>query len=170
MNHGSGRPASSQQIYEALSALGAAPLLDPQLRSDGPLPEYRLALLGALLAATELEIATAVDGDDHQSALGQVALGWEGAIGRDPAPALETLAARIDSASLQIAALDMAGVGRVAAWVAARVTSHLLQALLSLRSGDSSRALIAFDAAEESARNVVTGIQEARAAVGEGGE
>jgi len=167
VNHGSGRPASSQQVYEALGALGAAPLLDPQLRPDGPLPEYRLPLLGALLATTELEITTALDGDDRQSALGRVALGWDESIDRDPPSALGVLVARMDNTSLQIASLDVAGVGHITAWAAARMTSDLLRALLSLQLGDRSRAVMALEAAEESARNVVAGIREARAATGE---
>jgi hypothetical protein len=52
-------PVSAEQIHSALVALGAEPVLDPELWPSGPQVEDRLRLMGALLATVELEITAA---------------------------------------------------------------------------------------------------------------
>ncbi|MGP8304511.1 hypothetical protein ACTPOK_42860 [Streptomyces inhibens] len=68
-------PVSADQIYQALVALGAKPLFDPEVRPEGPQDEDRRRLLGALLTKVELEItaATRLGSDENE---GEVLLGW----------------------------------------------------------------------------------------------
>jgi hypothetical protein len=59
-------PVSAEQVYAALVALGAEPVLDPELWPEGPQEDDRLRLLGALLARTELEITASTRPADEQ--------------------------------------------------------------------------------------------------------
>ncbi|MFE9743091.1 hypothetical protein [Streptomyces sp. NPDC006477] len=69
-------PVGPDAIYRALVALGAAPVLDPEVWPDGPQDDDRVRLLGCLLAKTELELAAVESaGEDGLTVVGDAFLG-----------------------------------------------------------------------------------------------
>ncbi|MGW0664606.1 hypothetical protein [Streptodolium elevatio] len=59
-------PLTVDQVFAALVAVRAAPVVDPELRPDGPIAEDVPELLGALLAKVELEAAALVPPGDTE--------------------------------------------------------------------------------------------------------
>ncbi|MFC7331435.1 hypothetical protein [Marinactinospora rubrisoli] len=73
---------SVEQVMAALAALGAAPVADPDLRPTGPTQDDAPELLGALLAAVELEAAARLHfGAAQPAGLAALTRGWRQQLG-----------------------------------------------------------------------------------------
>jgi hypothetical protein len=87
-------PVSSEQVYAALAALRAAPVLDPERRPEGPTAQDKLPLLGGLLAVVDLEFTAATRvGAGQDDDVSETVLGWA-------RPLRRARAARSDRGSL----------------------------------------------------------------------
>ncbi|MBU3864851.1 hypothetical protein KN815_12425 [Streptomyces sp. 4503] len=84
MSISSEHPASADQIYRALVAVGAEPLFDPEIRPEGPQEEDRLRLLGVLLAKAELELTASTRlADEQMEDVAETVIGWAEHVGPD---------------------------------------------------------------------------------------
>jgi hypothetical protein len=160
----SDHPVSADQVLQALVALGAEPVVDPELRPAGPRPEDLPELLGALLATLELEIATRIHPtDDPPVGLPELIAGWNAMIG-DAGLGLAVLANRLQRSALDAlqaesedepepSAMEAAGNAAVAA-------ANLISAFLS--SGDDREVRRSLDSAEGFLAEALTGLHDAR--------
>jgi len=169
------RPVSAEQVFSALVALRAEPVLDPEARPAGPLPEDRLRLLGALLATVELEIAAAVTAafpieEEFFEELAEVINGWREKIGPDQALAFLVISHRLQRTALQVGAEEEQpepSAGRAASVAAAVAGAELLNAQLAVDQGDAEGVRRAINRAEGTLAEVLAGIHQLRVDIGD---
>lgn len=165
-------PSSVEQVYAALVALQAAPVVDPQLRPDGPCEVDRLRLLGSLLAKTELEITAATrlagDGVEIEDIFDAV-IGWSEQVGPDAGIAADVLVNRMERSAIQVAESDSAELppGREASFAAAMAAAFSLTAQLQLERGDVDGTRQALSAVEAALIDILTGVHALRVAIGD---
>ncbi|MFE5092349.1 hypothetical protein ACFRCI_18680 [Streptomyces sp. NPDC056638] len=171
MGISSEHPVSAEQIYSALVALGAEPVLDPDLWPSGPQAEDRLRLMGALLATVELEITAATgSGEDLFEAFAEPAMGWMEKVGVDSPLASLLLSNRMQRTAVQLMGTDEEEpppVGQAAAMAAVVTSADLLSAHLQAAQGDEEGARRALDRAEGSVADVLAGMHALRVAIGD---
>ncbi|MGP3947480.1 hypothetical protein [Streptomyces sp. 7N604] len=155
---------SADQALQAMVALGAEPVVDPELRPAGPRPEDLPELLGALLATVEVEIATRIHPtDDPPAGLPELIAGWNAMVG-DDGLGLAILGNRLQRTALDVlqaesedepepSAMEAAGNAAVAA-------ANLISAYLS--SGDDREVRQSLDAAEGFIAEALTNLHAAR--------
>ncbi|MFI2765017.1 hypothetical protein ACH5A3_40320 [Streptomyces echinatus] len=162
------------QVYSALVAMRAAPVMDPESRPDGPRPDDRLGLLGALLAAVELEISavTRID-DEFYQGFAAVAGGWAETVG-----AAATLPSLLIINRLQRTAVQMMPPedepedeeerpGQAASVAAAMAGADLLATQLAADHGSRERARLSSNRGEGSLANLVMGMHVLRVNLGD---
>ncbi|MEU8911604.1 hypothetical protein [Streptomyces mirabilis] len=158
------------QIYSALVALRAEPVMDPETRPDGPQPEDRLRLLGALLAAVELEItaATRIDDEFYQGFTGVIG-GWAETVGADEAPAYLVIINRLQRTAVQMMQPEdeEKRPGQAASVAAAIAGADLLAAQLAADYGSLDGARHSLNRAEGSLANIVVGMHVLRVGLGD---
>jgi hypothetical protein len=94
---------SAEQVYAALVALEAEPVLDPEFWPEGPQAEDRLRLLGVLLAKTELEVTAATGmGEGQLEDVAEALLGWSEQTGPDSDLLFSVLANRLQRTAVQL--------------------------------------------------------------------
>ncbi|SCF61397.1 hypothetical protein GA0115254_107214 [Streptomyces sp. Ncost-T10-10d] len=164
-------PVSAEQIYSALVALGAEPVLDPDLWPSGPQAEDRLRLMGALLATVELEITAATgSGEGLFEAFAEPAMGWMEKVGVDSPLASLLLSNRMQRTAVQLMGTDEEEpppVGQAASMAAVVASADLLSAHLQAAQGDEEGARRALDRAEGSVADVLAGMHALRVAIGD---
>ncbi|MCT9111160.1 hypothetical protein N4G69_37155 [Streptomyces mirabilis] len=159
------------QIYSALVALRAEPVMDPEARPDGPQPEDRLRLLGALLAAVELEItaATRIDDEFYQGFTGVIG-GWAETVGANAAPAYLVITNRLQRTAVQMMQPEdeeKKRPGQAASVAAAMAGADLLAAQLAADYGSLDGARRSLNRAEGSLANIVVGMHVLRVGLGD---
>jgi hypothetical protein len=166
-------PASADQIYSALVALGTEPVLDPDLWPSGPMPEDRVRLLGALLAAVELEITASStgSGDEQLEDFAEAVLGWMEKVGADPRLSSVVLSNRLQRTAVQLMGTEedegeLPG-GRAASMAAAMAAAELLTAHMQVEWGDADSVRQALNRAEGAVADVLGGMHALRAAIGD---
>ncbi len=158
------------QVYSALVAMRAAPVMDPESRPDGPRPDDRLRLLGALLAAVELEITAATRTDDEfYQGFAAVVGGWTETVG-----AAATLPSLVIINRLQRTAVQMMPPedeeerpGQAASVAAAMAGADLLATQLAADHGSRERARLSSNRGEGSLANLVMGMHVLRVSLGD---
>ncbi len=157
-------------IYSALVALKAEPVMDPETRPDGPQPEDRLRLLGALLAAVELEMiaATRIDADFDQGFAG-VSGGWAETAGADATLAFMVIINRLQRTAVQMmqAEDEERLPGQAAAVAAAMAGADLLAAQLAADHGNLEGARRLLNRAEGSLANILVWMHGLRVGLGD---
>ncbi|WP_432020380.1 hypothetical protein [Streptomyces sp. 1222.5] len=165
-------PASAEQIWAALAALGAEPVADPQVRSEGPREADRLRLLGCLLATAEWEItaATRLSEEGEIEDVLQTSLGWTDRLGRDPGLAVNVLTNRLQRTAMQVSESEgeQSPPGREASFAAAMTALYTLSAQLHADRGDVEGTRRALGGAEEALIDVMQGMYDLRVAIGDG--
>jgi hypothetical protein len=163
-------PVSADQVYAALVALGAEPVLDPKLWRQGPQEENRRWLLGVLLAKVELEITAATrPGSDQEQ--GEVLLGWIDQAGPDLAVSTNALTNRIRRTRVQLMGLDEdAPAGRMASAMAIAVAADTLSAHLHFQNGDVDEVRRGLGRAEAALIEVQRNIHALRVDIGDAEE
>ncbi|MFB7999722.1 hypothetical protein ACFC4G_43905 [Streptomyces sp. NPDC056002] len=171
MSISSERPASVDQIYRALVALGAEPLFDPEVRPEGPGDEDRRQLLGALLAKVELEItaATRLDSEEDE---GEILLGWVEEVGPESGLSAKVLVNRLHRTGVQFLGLDQDETfpGQSAASMAMVVAADTFGAHLHFRDSDVEGVRRALGRAETALINVQESMHNLRVAIGDAEE
>ncbi|WP_435224240.1 hypothetical protein [Streptomyces sp. Tue6028] len=170
MDSSSEHPVGVDDIYSALVALRAEPVMDPETRPDGPQPEDRLRLLGALLAAVELEIlaATRIDDEFYQGFAG-VTGGWAETAGADATLAFILIINRMQRTAMQMmqAEHEEKRPGQAAAVAAAMTGADLLTAQLAVDHGSIDRARRSLNRAEGSVANILVWMHGLRVGFGD---
>ncbi|MFD3504739.1 hypothetical protein [Streptomyces sp. NPDC058678] len=170
MSIGSDHPAGADRIYAALVALGAEPVLDPELWPQGPQEGDRLRLLGVLLAKTELEItaATRLGEDEQFEDIADVVLGWTEQVGSSGI-ASNVLVNRLQRTAVQLmdGGEEKTAAGQVASGAAVVAAADVLSAHLQFEHGDVERTRRALDRTEASVIAVLEGMHEVRVAIGD---
>ncbi|MFH8370962.1 hypothetical protein [Streptomyces sp. NPDC018031] len=187
MGISSEHPVSATQVYSALVALGVEPVLDPDLRPAGPLPEDCPSLLGALLATAELETAAlGGSGEGFSEETGDVIVGWLEKVGPGNRElGLVVLSDRLKRTALQLAegadededeqedGADGGAEdgdrpsGRSAATAAVVAAANLLGAHLHARSGDPDGVRQALNETEVALADLLAGMAALRAGIGD---
>ncbi|MEW2434266.1 hypothetical protein AB0952_08795 [Streptomyces caniferus] len=165
-------PVSAEQVYGALVALGAEPVLDPELWPEGPQEEDRLRLLGALLAKTELEItaSTGLAGEPLEDAA-EVVDGWTELVGPDSDLAANVLSNRLERTGMQLmGGEEVAPPGRAAAFLAVVAAADAFGSHLRFQRGDVEGVRQALGRVEASVIGVLQGIHGLRIAIGDAQE
>lgn len=165
-------PASAEQIYRALVALGAEPILDPESWPEGPREDDRLRLLGALLAKAELEI-TASTGlvDEGMEDVAETVAGWAEFVGPDSDLSANVLSNRLERTGVQLMGEDEeTPPGRAASFMAVVTAADAFGAHLRFRRGDAEGVRRALGRAEASVIGVMQGIHGLRIAIGDARE
>ncbi|WP_346161728.1 hypothetical protein [Streptomyces mordarskii] len=174
MSISSEHPVSADQVYRALTALGAEPVTDPILRPEGPQEEDRLHLLGSLLATTELEItaATRLAEEDEIEDVLDTMLGWSSQVGPDPGLAANVLTNRLQRTAIQVSESgeDQLPPGRDAAFAAVTTAVYALSAQLAVEHGAVEATRRALGGAEEALIDILQGIHDLRVAIGDAQE
>ena len=166
-------PVSPDQIYRALVALGAEPVLDPELWPEGPQEEDRLRLLGALLAKTELEItaSTRVSGDQQMEDVAETVAGWAEQVGPDSDLSANVLSNRLERTGVQLMGEeDETPPGRAASFMAMVTAADAFGAHLRFQRGDAKGVRQALGRAEASVIGVLQGVHGLRIAIGDAQE
>lgn len=163
---------NAEQVYRAMVALGAAPVLDPELRPDGPQEDDRLRLLGALLAKTELEITASIRlADEHMEDVAEAVLGWTEHVGPDPDLSANVLANRLERTGVQLMGQEeTTPPGRTASFMAVVTAADALGAHLHSQRGDIEGVRQALGRAEASVIAVLQSIHDLRIAIGDAQE
>lgn len=157
-------PLSADQAVRALVALGAEPVVDPEVRPAGLGPEDLPELLGALLATIELEIAVRIHTTaDPPVGLPELMSGWEAMVG-DDALGLAVLANRLQRCAFDVMQAETEDKPEPSATEAA---SHAVLAAANLisaylRIGDDAQVRGALDEAEGFLADALTGLHHAR--------
>ena len=161
-------PVSPGQVFAALVALGAAPVLDPELWPDGPQEGIRRQLLGALLASVELELTVATRDDDQEQDLAEAVLGWTGQVG-DPALEFHVLANRLQRTAMQLMGLDEENPppGLAASSMAVIAAADTLEAHLHSQEDDDHEVRRALGRAETSVIEILESMHDLRVAIGD---
>jgi hypothetical protein len=171
MGISSERPVSAEQVFSALVALRAEPVMDPEVRPAGPQPEDRLRLLGALLATVESEVTAAVPiEEEFFEGLAEVITGWSEKIGPDAALAALVLSHRLQRTALQLGTEDEQeepSVGRAASLAAVVAGAELLSAQLAAERGDPDGVRRSLNGVEGSLAEVLAGMQQMRVDTGD---
>ncbi|MEU0108345.1 hypothetical protein ABZ313_23705 [Streptomyces sp. NPDC006251] len=161
-------PASADQVYAALVALGAEPVLDPELWPRGPQEEDCRRLLGVLLAKVELEItaATRLESDEDEA---EVLLGWSGQVGPDSSLSANVLVNRLHRTAVQLMGLDEAETppGRSASAMAVVAAADSFGAHLHFQKGDVDGVRRALGRAETSLIEVLRNVHGLRVDIGD---
>ncbi|MFD4948224.1 hypothetical protein ACFVYE_44110 [Streptomyces sp. NPDC058239] len=169
MGISSEHPVSAEQIYSALVALGAEPVLDPDLWPAGPQAEDRLRLMGALLATVELEItASTGSGEDLFEEFAESVMGWMEKVGVDSPLASLLLSNRMQRTAVQLMDTneeEPPPAGQAASMAAVVASADLLSAHLQAEQGDKEGARRALDRAEGSVADVLAGMYALRIAI-----
>ncbi|TLQ38863.1 hypothetical protein [Streptomyces marianii] len=162
---------SAEQVYAALVALGAEPVLDPELWPQGPQEEDRRRLLGVLLAQVELEITAAMRLDNDQDEA-EVLLGWAGQVGPDSALSANVLVNRLHRTGVQFMGLDEEETlpGRAASAMAVVAAADTFGAHLHFQDGDVEGVRRALGRAEASLIEVQRNMHDIRVAIGDAQE
>jgi hypothetical protein len=162
---------STEQISAALAALGAEPVMDPDMRPEGPRDEDRLLLLGHLLAKVELEITAATSSAEEENVedLLDTLLGWAGQIGPDPGTAANVLTNRLQLTAVQVSQTEAEEVppGRNAAFAAVTTAVYALSAQLHAERGDAQGTRQALGEAEECLIDILQGMHDLRVVLGD---
>lgn len=165
-------PVSAEQVRAALAALGAEPVVDPQVRSEGPGEADRLRLLGCLLATAEWEItaATRLSEEGEIEDVLQTSLGWTDRLGDDPGLAVNVLTNRLQRTAMQVSESEgeQSPPGREASFAAAMTALYTLSAQLHADRGDVEGTRRALGGAEEALIDVMQGMYDLRVAIGDG--
>ncbi|MCX4530652.1 hypothetical protein OHA79_40780 [Streptomyces sp. NBC_00841] len=162
-------PVSAEQIYAALVALGAEPVLDPDVWPEGPQAEDRQRLLGALLAKTELEItaSTGMGGHPLQD-VAEALLGWTEQAGPDSQVSSVVLANRLQLTAVQLMGPEREGPPhRAASWAAVVAATDALSAQLYFERSDIRATRRALDRTEASVIAILEGLHDLRVAIGD---
>ncbi|MEU9279500.1 hypothetical protein [Streptomyces sp. NPDC048341] len=166
-------PVTPDQIYRALVALGAEPVLDPEMWPEGPQEGDRRRLLGVLLAKTELEItaATRLDQDQDQDEA-EVLLGWTGEVGPHTGLSANVLVNRLHRTAMQLAGLDEDEIppGRLASSTAVVAAADTFGAHLHAEAGDVEGIRRALGRAEVSVIEVQRSMHDLRVDIGDAEE
>ncbi|MFC8448846.1 hypothetical protein [Kitasatospora sp. NPDC057223] len=165
-------PVSAEQLFAALVALGAEPVLDPELWPEGPQEGVRRQLLGALLATVELEITVATRlGDDQELDIAEAVLGWSGQVG-DPALAFNVLVNRLQRTATQFMDLDeeIPPPGLTASSMAMVTAADTLDAHLRFEADDDQGVRQALGRAETSVTEILENMHDLRVAIGDAEE
>ncbi|MET8816418.1 hypothetical protein ABZW47_31010 [Streptomyces sp. NPDC004549] len=168
-------PVGPEAVYRALVALGAAPVLDPQLWPDGPQDEDRARLLGCLLAKTELELAAATgtdQGGDELAVLGDVYMGWTAEVGPDRDLARAVLVSRLERTAIHLLDPedpDAANTppGQITAWAAVVSAGTALGADMAARHGDVDGVRRTLGRLESCVIQLLQGVHDLRVLIGE---
>ncbi|MFE2710318.1 hypothetical protein ACFXI6_55495 [Streptomyces mirabilis] len=162
--------ASVDQIYRALVALGAEPVLDPELRPEGPQEEDRLRMLGALLAKAELEItaATRLGIGDGAIDIADTLAGWMEHTG--PTVGMSVLLNRLERTAVQLVGPAEEGeppAGRAASSAAVVAAAGMLGAHMVSKRADAEVIRLTLDRTEASVIALLEGIHQMRVAIGD---
>lgn len=164
-------PVSAEQIYAALAALSAEPVVDPEKRPQGPQEKDRLHLLGSLLAKTELEItaATRLTEEEEVEDVFETLLGWGEQIGPDTGLAVNVLTNRLQRTALQVSEPEAEELppGREAAFAAVMTAVYALSAQWHAERGDTEGTRHALSGAEEALIDILQGMHDLRVAIGD---
>ncbi|GAA3779479.1 hypothetical protein ACFQ0G_00265 [Streptomyces chiangmaiensis] len=160
---------NADQIYRALVALGAEPVLDPELWPEGPQEDDRLRLLGALLAKTELEITASTRmANEQMEDVAEVVVGWAEQVGPDSGLTANVLSNRLERTGVQLMGEEEeTPPGRAASFMAA---ADAFGAHLSFQRGDAEAVRKALGRAEASVIGILQGIHGLRIAIGDAEE
>ncbi len=161
-------------ICAALAALGAAPVLDPEMWPEGPQDEDRVRLLGSLLAKVELELTAAIRlGDQELDDLADAVFGWLDQVGTEGALATNVLLNRLQRTAVQIVGRgedEETPAGRVAAWACVVAAVDALSAELNFQQGDVEGVRRALGRTETALITVLEGMHDLRVAIGDAEE
>jgi hypothetical protein len=160
-------PVSAEQVYTALVALAAEPVLDPVLWPEGPQEDDRLRLLGALLARTELEI-TASTRLAQMEDVAETVTGWAEHVGPDSDLSANVLSNRLERTGVQLMGEEEeTPPGRAASFMAVVTAADALGAHLRFERGDVEGVRQALGRAEASVIGILQGIHGLRIAIGD---
>lgn len=164
---------SADQVYAALVALGAEPVLDPDLRPAGPRSEDCPSLLGALLATAELE-ATALGsvGDELSEEAGDVIVGWLEKVGPGNRElGLLVVCDRLKRTALQLFDIEdedgSQAPGRAAATAAVVAATNMVTAHLHAEGGDTDGVRQALNETEVAVADLLAGMAALRVGIGD---
>ncbi|MGW8955886.1 hypothetical protein [Streptomyces sp. NPDC055709] len=172
MSISSEHPVSAEQIYRALVALEAEPVLDPELWPEGPQEDDRLRLLGALLAKTELEITALTRlADEQMEDVAETVVGWAEYVGPDPDLSANVLPNRLERTGLQLMGEEEeTPPGRAASFMGVVTAVDAFGAHFRFQRGDVKGVRQALGRAEESVIGILQGIHGLRVAIGDAQE
>ncbi|MFJ5926599.1 hypothetical protein ACIQF6_28750 [Kitasatospora sp. NPDC092948] len=168
-------PVGPDAIYEALVALGAAPVMDPELWPTGPQDEDRARLLGCLLAKAELELAsttrTNADEDDL-AVLGDAYMGWMDVVGPDREITLAVLVSRLERTALHLLDpedpdAENAPPAQFTAWAAVVTAVTALGAHMCAQRGEVDGVRRALGRVESCVIQLLQGIHGLRVFIGD---
>ncbi|GAA2639391.1 hypothetical protein GCM10010425_49310 [Streptomyces spororaveus] len=168
-------PVGPDAIYRALAALGAAPVMDPELWPNGPQDDDRARLLGCLLAKTELELAATTRtsaGENGLAVLGDVYMGWMDEVGPDRDTALAVLVSRLERTAVHLLDpedpdAENAPPGQFTAWAAVVTAVTALGAHMHAQDGDVEGVRRALGRVESCIIQLLQGVHDLRVVIGD---
>ncbi|MFF4021162.1 hypothetical protein [Streptomyces sp. NPDC001843] len=165
------QPASAEEIYAALVALRAEPVMDRESRTDGPHPDDRFRLLGALLATVELEItaATRVD-DEFFQGFAAVIGGWSQKVKADAAVGAVVMINRLQRTAVQMMGPsdeEEERPGQAASMAAVMVATDLLAAQIAADAANPDGARRSLNRVEGSLADMLVGMHVLRVCLGD---